>query len=74
MIEFDENNPNIARNKSYWYAVNGGEIISTGFHEDQLILTTPSHSKNDHTPVWLFQHRIIRHHWTKSGGFEEVKV
>ena len=60
------------KNKSYWYALHGNEIISTGFHYDELILSSESNSSSSH-PIWLFKHRIIRHHWTKSNGFEEVK-
>lgn len=72
VIEFDEKDPLLARNKSYWYALHGNEIISTGFHFDEFIFTTNSHHINH--PTWLFQRRIIRHHWTKNGGFEEVKI
>ena len=62
-----ENNAARATTKSYWYAILGGDIISTGFHHDELV---PS-SNDDGHETWKLQHRIIEHHWTKSGGFEE---
>jgi hypothetical protein len=48
-----------ASNFSYWKALDGGEIVSTGIHEDQLVCCDD---------VWLIQHRVIRHTWTKAGG------
>mmetsp|Transcript_6059 Transcript_6059/g.9152 ORF Transcript_6059/g.9152 Transcript_6059/m.9152 type:complete len:173 (+) Transcript_6059:50-568(+) len=58
-----------ASNKSYWYAVLGGDIISTGFHYDQFATTTDINGNL----VWKFNHRIVEHHWTKSGGHENYK-
>ena len=46
-------------------AVLGGDIVSTGAHEDELI-------KCPNTGLWRFQKRIIKHHWTKDGGFETL--
>lgn len=52
--------------------MHGNEIISTGFHFDEFILV--DNNSNNGDPIWLFKHRVIRHHWTKSGGFEEVNI
>jgi hypothetical protein len=59
----------IAKNKSYWYAQKGGQVISSGFHYDELVL---SHQNSE--PKWLFRQRIIKHHWTLTGGFEEQGI
>lgn len=48
-----------AANKSYWKALEGGDVVSTGIHEDQLVLQNGE---------WLIQARTIRHTWTKTGG------
>ena len=55
-----------ATNRSYWSAIVGGEVISTGLHVDKLEL---SKSEND-TDKWLFTHRMIYHHWTKEAGHD----
>ncbi|CAM9267586.1 unnamed protein product [Ectocarpus fasciculatus] len=46
-------------NKSYWKAIDGGEIVSTGIHEDILMQIEGK---------WLIKSRIIKHTWTKAGG------
>jgi hypothetical protein len=48
-----------ATNRSYWKALDGGEVVSTGIHEDQLVRPDD---------VWLISKRVIRHTWTKAGG------
>ena len=55
---------NTAENESYWTAVLGGEIVSTGSHEDVLV-------RCEFTKRWRFHKRVVRHHWTKDGGFEQ---
>jgi hypothetical protein len=55
-----------ATNKSYWYAVLGGEIVSTGFHYDSFVLT----KNREGTESWKVENRVIEHHWTKEGGFD----
>jgi hypothetical protein len=50
-----------ATNESYWWSQLGGEVMSTGFHYDELVF-----EKNR----WLFKRRVTTHHWTKAGGFE----
>jgi hypothetical protein len=74
MFSLQESNVNInikneceATSMSYWMAVLGGDIVSTGSHEDTLV-------RDEHSGLWLFQKRIIRHHWTKDGGFEKKEV
>lgn len=53
-----------ATNTSYWYALYGGDIISTGKHVDKFIRETSTNS-------WKFESRIIYHHWTKNDGFQQ---
>ena len=50
--------------ESYWSAVRGGQIISTGLHKDKL---ERRHSDGQ----WLFRERRIFHHWTLAGGYEQ---
>ena len=50
-------------NKSYWKAIDGGEIVSTGIHEDILMKVGGK---------WLIKARVIRHTWTKAGGHISV--
>lgn len=52
-----------ATNVSYWKAMDGGEIVSTGIHRDRLVLLDG---------VWIIRHRVIDHTWTKAGGHREV--
>ena len=63
MIDFKS--PSEALNRSYWSAVLGGEVISTGFHLDKIVLD----EEQDGSHVWRFSHRWIYHHWTKDGGY-----
>lgn len=63
MIDFIS--PSEAVNRSYWSAVLGGEVISTGFHVDTLVLD----EKKDDSQTWKFSHRLIYHHWTKDSGY-----
>eukprot|EP00928_Gymnodinium_smaydae_P033560 TRINITY_DN24007_c0_g1_i1.p1 TRINITY_DN24007_c0_g1~~TRINITY_DN24007_c0_g1_i1.p1 ORF type:complete len:206 (+),score=35.88 TRINITY_DN24007_c0_g1_i1:64-681(+) len=52
-------------NSSYWYALLGGEVISTGRHYD--VLVPAGNSKKP----WLLKHRTIEHVWTKQDDFED---
>jgi hypothetical protein len=54
------------RNRSYWQAVQGGEIVSSGVHEDVLVLRT---NLDEDEQTWRFESRIILHHFTASDGF-----
>jgi hypothetical protein len=49
----------IARNVSYWKAVDNGEIISLGVHRDIL-------AKSEGR--WMVRQRVVEHTWTKVGG------
>ena len=52
-----------ATNVSYWKAMDGGEIVSTGIHRDRLVPLDG---------VWVIRHRLNDHTWTKAGGHREV--
>lgn len=67
-VVLDISEAGTARNKSYWYAVLGGEIMSTGFHYDDIVLFT----NEDGIASWKIERRVIEHLWTKEGGFEKV--
>jgi hypothetical protein len=54
-------NENTATNLSYWKALSGGEIVSTGIHRDTFV-----RSQTD--GAWLVKYRMIEHTWTKAGG------
>jgi len=54
-------NENTATNLSYWKAISGGEIVSTGIHRDTLV-------RSQKDGKWLVKYRIIEHTWTKAGG------
>lgn len=47
------------KNESYWKALNGGEVVSTGIHRDRIV------SIGDE---WKILSREIIHTWTKAGG------
>lgn len=49
----------IVHNTSYWKALDGGEVVSTGIHKDTLVFEEGR---------WLIQDRIIQHTWTKAKG------
>ena len=51
-------------NRSYWKALNGGEVVSTGLHEDKLVC-------NADTGAFKIVTRTINHFWTKAGGHIE---
>ena len=46
-------------NESYWKALNGGEIVSTGIHRDKIVCIAGE---------WQILSREIVHTWTKAGG------
>ena len=46
-------------NMSYWKALNGGEVISTGIHRDKIV---------SFGGEWRISSREIVHTWTKAGG------
>jgi hypothetical protein len=46
-------------NTSYWQALDGGEVVSTGRHDDVFV---------EADGVWRCRRRVIRHTWTKAGG------
>jgi hypothetical protein len=50
--------------ESYWSAVRGGQIISTGVHKDIL-------EKQHSDGQWLFRERRVFHVWTLAGGSEK---
>jgi len=50
-------------NTSYWKALDGGQVVSTGIHRDTFRLCG-SH--------YLIASRVIDHTWTKEGGHREV--
>jgi hypothetical protein len=50
----------VLRNTSYWKAMEGGEVVSTGEHDDILINVNGE---------WKIEYRIISHLWTKARGF-----
>ncbi len=47
------------RNLSYWKAMQGGDCISTGIHDDIL---------EQFEGQWMIKARTIYHTWTKAGG------
>lgn len=51
-------------NRSYWKAMDGGECISTGLHEDILVCDAD-------TGTFKIVTRTITHFWTKAGGHIE---
>ena len=53
-------------NTSYWKAIDGGEIISTGVHRDVLVRHPNIEGQ------WLIKNRIIDHTYTKAGGKREI--
>jgi len=56
--------PGKATNVSYWKALDGGEVVSTGTHRDTLKEESPGH--------WRVEKRVIEHTWTKAGGHHEL--
>ena len=46
-------------NTSYWKALNGGEVVSTGIHNDTLVNINGE---------WKIAERVITHTWTKANG------
>ena len=50
------------RNRSYWKAMDGGEVVSTGTHDDVLVQSP------DGSGAWCIKSRIISHIWTKADG------
>ena len=57
------NDDGTASNTSYWKALDGGEVVSTGIHRDTLVRTGTGTSS-----TWVMQARVIEHTWTKAGG------
>ena len=55
-------------NTSYWKAIDGGTIISTGIHRD-LLIRDPNQEGN-----WLIKKRTIDHTYTKAGGNREAEL
>ena len=53
-------------NKSYWKALQGGEVVSVGLHFDTF-------TKNGHGN-WLCQKRVIQHVWTKDDGHITIQT
>ena len=53
-------------NTSYWQALSGGEVVSTGIHKDVLVYVYPSESSSE--AGWKIKSREILHVWTKAGG------
>ena len=53
-----------ATNKSYWQAIQEGQIIAYGIHED--ILKKQLKGIRPYQGTWLFQERKITHLWRKS--------
>ena len=49
-------------NKSYWKAVDGGDVIAQGEHNDILV-------QMEENGPWLIVLREIAHTWTKTGGY-----
>ena len=47
-------------NTSYWKALHGGEVFSTGRHFDVFIKNKDGN--------WLCKERVIQHVWTKDDG------
>ena len=47
-------------NHSLWKALNGGEVVSTGTHDDVLV--------KQEDGSWLIESRVIKHTWTAAGG------
>ena len=52
--------PETIANRSYWKALKGGEVISTGTHEDLFIRNILGE--------WKCAARVIHHLWTKDKG------
>ena len=50
-------------NRSYWKALDGGDCVSVGLHEDVFVA--------DGHGGLLCRERVIRHVWTKAGGHVE---
>ena len=48
-----------ATNRSYWKALEGGDVVSTGIHEDALAVEGGD---------WKIASRRILHTWTRAGG------
>ena len=59
-----EANPIRFLNTSYWKAMDGGECVSTGMHEDVL-------KYDEVTGTCVIQNRIVTHFWTKAAGHIE---
>ena len=49
-----------AANRSYWMALDGGDVVSTGIHVDALELEADGE--------WRIARRRILHTWTRAGG------
>jgi hypothetical protein len=60
-------------NRSYWFAIDGGLIVSMGVHEDVLVKVVASNSSakggKPTAPSWKLSERKIIHTWTKAGGY-----
>jgi hypothetical protein len=52
--------------KSYWKALDGGDVIAQGEHHDILV-------QWEKEGPWLIVTRVIQHTWTKQAGFLEPK-
>lgn len=61
-IRMQDVNEAVLVNKSYWKSIKGGEVQSTGVHNDVF-------KKDKLDGRWYLFHRIIQHTWTKAGGF-----
>lgn len=55
---------NHATNYSYWTGVRGGDIVSSGVHEDRLVRCEDG--------VWRVAHRVIRHTYRQPEGIIPV--
>ena len=62
-ISSDGDRSGHASNTSYWKALNGGTVVSTGLHIDELVLINGE---------WMLSSRRILHTWTKGGGHIDV--
>merc|ERR1711890_123384 len=54
----------IVKNRSYWKALEGGDVISVGIHEDEFV---------QEQGEWKCRSRIVKHVWTKAGGHIKQK-
>jgi hypothetical protein len=58
-----QGNSSHATNHSYWFAYEGGTLISSGRHIDTF-------ARDPVSSLWKIDSRIIEHHWTIKDGFE----